>query len=409
MELAAHAPDVEEPGFAIARGQVHDGAVLRHLVVDRLAVVPFLRHDGHGPIALRKLLVGNHGNAHRRGVADDLGEDADHVVEVGDGAQAAVPPGGVVGAGAHGAAAFALGHQAAVHGGADHFDAERHQRIEVVVERIAEGRDEDHGAGGSGLVVVVHDLRKPLDEQLAVHVGGFLHVGHVEIAIVVVADVLGVESRQAVHGALERVLLAHVPVGDQFLAVGVGLHVEHDDVVEEAHGLFVGAAHHLVDPLHELLRAHGFGGVQSAIDPHDGLAFLGERARFLLADAFGMRQFAGDFLVARELLHVLGRGDDGHPLVAAFFGLADALELHARAFGRELFPVGFQLGVVGDLVIVAEIEPKRFLWRGNFGGRLCGQQASGQGCYNHEPGDSSFCHRCEFILIGVSLPRFSPI
>ena len=92
-----------------------------------------------------------------------------------------------------------------------------------------------------------------------------------------------------------------------------------------------------------------------------------------------------------------------------FFGLADALQLHARAFRREFFPVGFQLGVVGDLVIVAEIEAEGFLGRGDFGGRLCGQQASGQGCYNHEPGDSSFCHRCEFILIGVSLPRFSPI
>ena len=157
--VRSHAPDVEQPGFAVARGQVHDGAVLRHFIVDGLAVVPFLRHHRHGPIALRQLLVGDHGDPHRRGAADDLGEDADHVVEVGDGAQAAVPPGGVVGAGAHGAAALALGHQAAVHGGADHFDAQRHQRIEVVVERIAERRDEDHGAGGAGLVVVVHDLR----------------------------------------------------------------------------------------------------------------------------------------------------------------------------------------------------------------------------------------------------------
>ena len=80
-----------------------------------------------------------------------------------------------------------------------------------------------------------------------------------------------------------------------------------------------------------------------------------------------------------------------------------------RAFRREFLPVGFELGVVGDLVVVAEIEAERFFGRGNFGGRLCGQQASGQGCYNHEPGDSSFCHRCEFILIGVSLPRFGPI
>ena len=90
-------------------------------------------------------------------------------------------------------------------------------------------------------------------------------------------------------------------------------------------------------------------------------------ARFLLADALGMGQLAGDFLVAREFLHVLRRRDDGHPLVAAFLGLADALQLHARALGGQLLPVGLQLGVVGDLVIVAEIEPERFLGCGDFG------------------------------------------
>ena len=60
-----------------------------------------------------------------------------------------------------------------------------------------------------------------------------------------------------------------------------------------------------------------------------------------------------------------------------------------RTLGRELLPVGFQLGVVGDLVVVAEVEAKRFLGSGDFGSRLCGQQASGQGCYNHEHGRSS--------------------
>ena len=43
--------------------------------------------------------------------------------------------------------------------------------------------------------------------------------------------------------------------------------------------LRVGAADHLVDPFHQLLRAHRFAGVQAAIDPDDGLAFLRERAR----------------------------------------------------------------------------------------------------------------------------------
>ena len=77
-----------------------------------------------------------------------------------------------------------------MHGGADGFDIERHERVEVVIERIAKRRHEDDCAGGACLVVVVDNFRKPFNEQLLVHVGAFGHVGHVEIAIVVVADVV---------------------------------------------------------------------------------------------------------------------------------------------------------------------------------------------------------------------------
>ena len=266
----------------------------------------------HGPIARGQLLARNYRDRGRRGAADDLGEDADHVVEVRDGAQAAVPPGGIAGTAAHGAAAFALGHQAAMHRGAHHFDTQRHQRIEVVVKRIAERRNEDYRAGGSGLVVVVHDLRKPLQEQLAIHIGGFLHVGHVEIAIVVVTDVLGVEARQIIHVALvlrtqrsiQLFAAAHIPVGDEFLAVGVGLDEEHNVVVEQAHSLRVGAAHHLVDHFHELLRAHRFARVQTAVDPHDRLALRGQLVGLLLADALGERQTPRDLLIFIEILDI---------------------------------------------------------------------------------------------------------
>ena len=85
---------------------------------------------------------------------------------------------------------------------------------------------------------------------------------------------------------------AHVPVGDQLLAVGIGLDVEQDHVVEEAHGLGVGAADHLVDHLHELLRADRFAGVQAAIDPDDRLALAGQRAGLLFGEPFGVRQLA---------------------------------------------------------------------------------------------------------------------
>ena len=83
-----------------------------------------------------------------------------------------------------------------MHGGAGHFHTQRNQRIEIVVERIAERRHEDHGSGRTSLVVVVHDLRKPLDEELAIDIGGFLHVGHIEITVIIVADVFLIKPRQ---------------------------------------------------------------------------------------------------------------------------------------------------------------------------------------------------------------------
>ena len=232
--IHSHAPDVEEEGLAITGRQVEHGPVVRDLVLDGLPVVPQLGNHRHGPIPLRQLFAGHHRDGHGRGTADDLREDADHVVEVCDGAQAAVPPRRVSRSAAHGAAALAFRHQPAVHGRPHQLDSQRDQRIEVVVERVAERRHENHRSGGSGLVVVVHHLRKPLQEKLVVHVGGFRHVGHVEVAVVVVPDVLGVEPRQPAHGAFERLLQrriqllrpAHVPVGDQFLPVRVGQHAQ---------------------------------------------------------------------------------------------------------------------------------------------------------------------------------------
>ena len=54
--------------------------------------------------------------------------------------------------------------------------------------------------------------------------------------------------------------------------------------------LLVVAAHHLVDRLDQLLRAEHLGRVQAAVDPDDGLAFLGERARLVVGQPLGMRE-----------------------------------------------------------------------------------------------------------------------
>ena len=174
-----------------------------------------------------------------------------------------------------------------MHGRTHQLDEIRNERIEIVVERIAEGRGEHHRSGGSGLVMVVHDLRKPFVVKLAIDVGGFLHVGHVEIAIVVVADVFLPKARNVLERALAGVGLAHVPVGNQFHAVRIGVRGQNDNVVENAQRFRIVARHHFVDQLHQLMSAQHFAGVQSAVDPHYGFAFVRQRAGLIVGESFG--------------------------------------------------------------------------------------------------------------------------
>src|SRR5207237_897657 len=82
-----------------------------------------------------------------RRAADRLGEDADHVVELAGRGQAAVEPRRVAGPGADGGAGLALGQEALPHSAAQLLDAVEDQRVDVVVVRVAAGRDEQHRAG----------------------------------------------------------------------------------------------------------------------------------------------------------------------------------------------------------------------------------------------------------------------
>ena len=250
-----------------------------------------------------------------------------------------------------------------MHGRTHRFDTERDERIEVVIEGIAKRRHEDHGAGWSGLVMVVHDLRKPLEEHLTVHVRGLRHVRHVEIAVVVVADVVLKQERQPAQAALRRVLLAHVPIRYQLLAIRIRQHAENDVVVQQPHGLRIGAAHHLVDLLHFLLRTHGFARVEPAIDPHHGFAFARELMRLIVRQIFGARQPSGNILIVVEPLDRFRRTDNRHVLAPVFRGRADIDQLHAIGFGCQLVPIGVELRIGRHLVVVAKIEPERFFRR----------------------------------------------
>ena len=65
------------------------------------------------------------------------------------------------------------------------------------------------------------------------------------------------------------------------------MRAQDHDVAQQPHRLFVGAAHQLIDRFHQLLCAEDLGGVQAAVNPDDGFAFLRQRARLIVGQAFG--------------------------------------------------------------------------------------------------------------------------
>ena len=251
-----------------------------------------------------------------------------------------------------------------MHGRAHGFHAERDERIEVVVEGIAKRRHEDYRAGRPGLVMVVDDLRKPLEEHLAIHVGGLRHVRHVEIAVVVVADVVLKQGWQATQAALRRVGFAHVPVRHQFLAVRIRQHAEQDVVVQNPQSLRVGTAHHLVNFFHLLLRTDGFGGVQASVNPNDRFAFASQSVGLFVCQTFGTGQPPGNIFVMIQPLDCFGRADNRHILAAIFGRWPDIDQFHAIRFRGQLVPVGVKLAVVRHLIVITEIETERFFGRG---------------------------------------------
>jgi hypothetical protein len=69
---------------------------------------------------------------------------------------------------------------------------------------------------------------------------------------------------------------------------------------------------------------------------------------------------------------VPGRGDDSHDHRPAFGRFSDIDELHAVGFGIELLPVGDELFVVDELVVVADGEAELFLGARDLGRRRRG-------------------------------------
>ncbi len=265
-------------------------------------------------------------------------------------------------------------------------DTQQHRGVEIVIVWVAERRGVHHGSGRAALVMVVEQLWEPLVIQDAIDVLRLLLRGREELAIVVVADVFLVEARQAHKRARPGVAHAHVPVGHQVVAVRIGVHEEGYDVVQKPHRLGVGAAGHLVHHLGELLRAEGFRGVQTTIDPDDGLAFLRQRPCAVVRETLRLGETLSDLSIAFEVAMVLRRGHDRHQLVAPLGGLAHHLQVQARRLPFEGSPITADLLIVGQEIVIAEVGPKGLsgrcdvhLRRERRNGQRCDEQRGGQG------------------------------
>ena len=363
----AHPVEIVEHVLLHARRVVEHRAVERDRVVDGLPEVPLLRRDGHRDVAGRNLARQHERNAHRRRAADDFRQHRDGVVKRRRVADAAIPPAVIRPARSHRRTGLSLHRQTRVHRRAQRLNPQHEDGVEVVVVRVAKRWRIHDGARWSALVMIVEDLRKPLVVENAVLVLRLGLRGHEEVAIVVVADVLLVQPRQLRHRPLLRIRIAHVPVGDEIVAVGIRVNEEDNDVVEDAHGLLVGLAHHVVHHLAELLCADDFGGVESAVDPHDCLAFLRECARLRIGESLRVREARRDVLEAREPLVIRGRRHDGHEMRTAFSRLAHLVEHHAIGLAIQRAPVRGHLPVACEEVVVAEVGAECFHGRRDAG------------------------------------------
>ena len=174
-----------------------------------------------------------------------------------------------------------------------------------------------------------------------------------------------VETRKPTGGPLKGVLLPHVPIRHQIVAVGVGMDEEDDDVIQESEGLLVIHTHHLIDGFHELLCTEHLRGVESPIDPHHRFPLPGQGPGLPLRDPLSQSHPAGDLLIAGQVGVVLRGGDDGHKLRPAFAGPADLFQDHPGRLLSQAFPIRGESGVAGELVIGPDLVAEELHRRSN--------------------------------------------
>ena len=208
----------------------------------------------------------------------------------------------------------------------------------------------------------------PFEHAFGEGLGEFQVLAHA-VAIVVVLDVFAPVHHQGL-AAGSGVLLRVVVGVDGALAA---IDFEHrrnegDDVVADLldeRGLF---DDHAVGELDEHLGAAGFGRVDAAIGPVNGLGGVEEFLGLFRGDFARVAEFGEHVLIFVEIFEGGLVGDSEGDDVAAFFGLTHLPDASARGGFREGFVVALDVLGVGEFARFAGDAAEEFERRRDGGG-----------------------------------------
>jgi hypothetical protein len=231
------------------------------------------------------------------------------------------------------------------------------RRIDVSLDRIDVGREEDSCAGRAHLVDVVHDVRPPDVVRVLYGELRLLLRERIPVPVVVMADVELVQPwrRRALIG---RPHVLHIELGDPVQPVRIERgDVEQDDIVEDLE--HVGIIRRREPVQHARCReaAADLGGVDLMRNQDHGPHVAQHRLQLsVVADRARVRQLAlhGEVLVEAGV--ILGARHGQHDKGSSHRRGAERVELHPGARLGELLPVAEELIPVGELAIGADLE-----------------------------------------------------
>ena len=346
---------------------VHDVAHRPRAARPRVGVIG-RRHQRVGQAARRRtqLLALD---LHRRSDVDrrGFGQNADGIVIVRRGAQAAVPP--CVISRIRDDAFEARGLKVQRHLRAERADLAQDGRVNVRVRRVEERRHAHARAELPLLMDVVDDFGEPLAPKERRDNLRLDLRQHEPVAVVVVAGVVMIEHRRAAAFVLRAERLA-IPVGDDVYAVGVDRRHKHQHrLAEHLSGRRRVVARQTIGQLHRHLRGDDFGRVNRAGDGDDRRRRANQTlALFAVGEQARIGQSSLRLADARQILDVFFRRDDGDDERSALGRQPRLMHRDARRRRIKALEVSDDLRPVGQMPVVARREAKHLARRWHGGG-----------------------------------------